>query len=261
MERDTKQQRRFLSSCCKVSHVITCLAPIIAGSLILSVLYQLLSTLEITIYDQSVSDSLSEMEPYLRVLVPIAVGGSIMFVITAMRNIQITVYFTRQRSYSRFLYILNWLASVLNVAAYVGFMMLAFNKNNGSDPEIKRHFIGTAIYFACVSVYGMLDSFLLLQQKQYPAILKVLMVLIALAATGAAAYYSYTALTPESDAVEYEWIAVALETIYIVLYSILFHIDPVEDELLTFFCCSRTRDTLRSDEKTLRESNNFYRLP
>jgi uncharacterized membrane protein YqjE len=37
----------------------------------------------------------------------------------------------------------------------------------------------------------------------------------------------------------YEWLAVVAAVAYVMLFTVLFQIDPVDDELAAFFCCRR----------------------
>lgn len=51
-------------------HILTCLLPVIGGSLVISVLVQLLVRLDQKIYDDSISNSLAAFEPYNAVVIP-----------------------------------------------------------------------------------------------------------------------------------------------------------------------------------------------
>mmetsp|Transcript_18870 Transcript_18870/g.40833 ORF Transcript_18870/g.40833 Transcript_18870/m.40833 type:complete len:178 (+) Transcript_18870:331-864(+) len=158
-----------------------------------------------------------------------------MSIVTAMRNIQINVYHRRQKSESRTMRFLNLIAAIANIAAYVGFVLLAlFDIDEpGQAPQI--HYIGAYMYFGLSGLYGVLHIFLLCKQTHYPMFVKILFTLVPLTTIACTIIY---AVKPEEN-IAFEWFSVALAAIYVGLFSILFLVDSVDDELRDFFCCRR----------------------
>lgn len=217
-------------------HVLTCLLPVVGGLLVLLVLLELLTGLGIGIGDKTISDALAAYRPYGAVLVPAAAGASFMFAVTLMRSVQIRVHFNRSRTYSRSLSVLNWVAAASNILAYVGFVVLAFWRTDGDDREVAVHYAGATAYFVFLSLYAVLHGYLLGRQTQYPIPLKLVFAALAVAGVASSAIFGF------AQVIECEWIAVVLASAYIMLFSVLFHIDPVEDELAAFCsCCCKRR--------------------
>lgn len=223
---DRKPQNKFV-------HFLFCSLPVVGGGLILVVLIELLISFQMTIFDNSVSTALAEYEPYITVLAPILVGSAFMFIVTAARNVQIKVYFSRERSYTWVRAALNTFAAVSNIAAYVGFILLSVFEQNGTEQEAQLHKIGSYVYFVLSSIYGLLHTYLLFRQDQYPTLLK----LIFAAATAVTVFSASSYGISRSTRFEFEWIASFGSSMYVMLFAILFHIDPVDDELSDFFCC------------------------
>lgn len=212
--------------------------------MILLVLFELMLWHSITIYDVSISEALAEYAPYNTILIPTFVGATTMFAVTMMRNIQIGVYFRRKSAYSVFMRTMNFLSTLVNITAYVGFVLLVFFKMGGGGQEQEIHYIGSVMYFTCSGVYAILNSILLLQQAQYPLAMRVFSMLLA--AAGVVATSLYGAFR---DWVEFEWMAVAIAALYIMLFSVLFHIDQVDDEIAAFFCCRKSPTTSVVDSR------------
>jgi hypothetical protein len=217
-------------------HYLFCFLPLVGSALIILVLVELWFRLQLNIFAITISDGLAFYDPYWQILVPALVGGSIMFVVTVARNIQIKVYFTRCLSYSLPLSILNFVAAVANIAAYGGYialMLFQTNPNGDGGQEEDIHYLGSVVYFSLSSVYGILHTYLLLRQTQYPFAVKAIFVLVAAVAAISTALYAIF----RDQVFVMEWIAVLFAAIYVLLFTILFHIDSVDDELAQFFCC------------------------
>ena len=97
------------------------------------------------------------------------------------------------------------------------------------------HYIGAYMYFVLSGLYGILHTFLLCKQTHYPMVCKIIFTIMPIATIVCTIIYVI-----DMDArFEYEWFAVALAAITIGLFSILFLMDSVDDELRDFFCCRR----------------------
>ena len=169
------------------------------------------------------------------------IGASFIFIVTIARNIQIKVYFLRDDSYSTCLAFVNLIAAAFNIAAYIGFIILAIFKTEGEGVDQRErdsHFIASLVYYACSSIYGVIHTILLWRQSQYPLWLKVLFTVITVATVTVSIVYGASVFAESSDIYELQWIGVISTSVYVIMFAILFHIDPVEDELAAFFCCN-----------------------
>jgi hypothetical protein len=149
------------------------------------------------------------------------------------RNIQINVYHRREGTTTCCVKALNFIAAVANIGAYVGFILLAVYPTD-SETVMGRniHTAGSYTYFVLASAYDILQTALLWQQKQYPCFLKIIFTLIPVVVVPVIIAYAV-----KQELTILEWFTVAIQSIYVGLFSILFGIDPVEDELRDFFCC------------------------
>lgn len=221
--------------CGACGRAILLLLPILGCTLVIATLYLLVYRLDREITDVSVSTCLADYEPKIEVLVLIMIGASLMFVVTVMRNIQISVYHRRQRSESIFVRIINFIAAAANIFAYVGFVLVALYDLDGPGDAPRIHLIGSYMYFVLSGLYGLLHSYLLCKQSQYPMFCKIVLTIVPLA--GVACSIVYVVL--QGNGYEFEWFTVALAAIFVGMMSILFLVDPVDDELGDFFCCRR----------------------
>ncbi len=211
------------------------LLPILGCSFVLATLYLLVYRLDVSIKNVSVSQCLADYEPKIEVLVMIFIGATLMFTVTVMRNIQISVYHRRQKSESIFVRILNFIAAASNIFAYVGFVLVALFDLDGPGDAPRIHLIGSYMYFVLSGLYGLLHSYLLCKQSQYPIFCKIVLSLVPLAGTACSIIYAVVM----GEGYEFEWFTVALGAVFVGLLSILFIVDPVDDELGDFFCCRR----------------------
>ena len=161
-----------------------------------------------------------------------------MFVVTIMRNIQINVYHRRQGSESTAMSVLNYIATISNILAYVGFILLAVFDLDDPNPSYRViHYVGSVMYFALAGFYGLLQAYLLCKQTQYPMFCKIVFTMVCSAAIASSIIY----ISNFDKNFELEWFAVALHAIYVGLMSLLFHVNPVDDELRDFFCCRKNQ--------------------
>lgn len=241
----THQNNR--SHCCL--RIILALSPLMGCAVILIFLYLL-------IYQEggkspketSVSQAMADYEPHVQILVLSLTGGTLMTIVTMARQIQIRESFGREGKLTTCLKITNLIASLSNISAYVGFVMLAINKTDSEvGNESQLHAIGSYMFFTLATFWGILQSSILFKQRQYPCCIKIVLLLLVVAELGTIIGYVILA----EKAYLLEWISVALIALYIGLFFVLFAVDPVDDELIEFFCCccrrGRNRVAKRSD--------------
>ncbi|KAK1747116.1 hypothetical protein QTG54_002460 [Skeletonema marinoi] len=193
--------------------------PLLGCNIILAVLYLLQAKLGITMNDSSVSQALADYEPNLEFL-----------------------------STTCGMKALNSIAAFANITAYAGFVLLAlFPVDAESERDRQLHNVGSYLYFGLSGLYGLLHTFLLWKQTQYPSIIKVMFTIVPLVTIA----FSITYVVKMEEAYMTEWITVALGAIFVGLMSLLFCVDPVDDELIDFFCCRRGGDKsrVRTDDK------------
>ncbi|KAL3916318.1 MAG: hypothetical protein SGARI_007981, partial [Bacillariaceae sp.] len=223
--------------CC--GHFLIVSLPLVVCSLTLAILGCLIANFEdgTTIQNISVSGALELYEPYSTIVLLAAFIAIISFAVTASRNIQIAVSMQRKRqkndlgSYSCFNRFLNVVSSVINVAAYIGFTLLIAFQLNQEEPAYagQAHYSGAIMYFIGIAAYSTMHSILLYYQdpENYPKWLKAM---FALVAVGILACVIAFGIDLQGN-VEFEWMAVVMMSLYMGLFSILFHIDNVDDEL------------------------------
>ena len=231
--------------CGIISHGIFLLLPIAACTLVLAALFLLAFNTGdgVKIAETSISLCLASYTPKAEVLLIITCGATLMFIVSIMRNIQINVYHRRLKSESLGLRAVNFIAAMCNILSYCGFILLAmFDVNYLHDGARMMHYVGAFMYFICAGVYEVFHTFLLWNQRQYPLLHKVVFTVVGLLSLTSIIIFAAT-----DEQYEFEWLAAALNAIYVGLVSTLFLVDPVDDELRAFFCCHR-RDSRRGDQ-------------
>ena len=224
--------------CGTCSHLILLFIPVLACSLVIAALYLLTYHLGVQITETSISLCLAIYEPKVEVLVVISAGATLMFVVTMMRNIQVDVYHRREGSQSTVMRVLNYIATISNILAYLGFILLAAFDTDDPNPSYRViHYVGSVMYFALTGFYGLLQTYLLCKQTQYPMFCKIVFTLVCSAAIASSIIY----VSNMAENFEMEWFAVALHAIFVGLMSLLFHDDPVDDELRDFICCRQSQ--------------------
>ena len=268
----TKKRSVLKRGIMSLSHVVSCLIPMIGGLLLISVLVLLLRSIDSETYDihgQTISRTLALYTPYKLVLIPMLVSSFLIFVVTMSRNIQVRVYFSRRKQYTNTISYINKFATIMNIFAYVAFIVVALNKDDpsfyGSNVERTAHLYAAALYFIFSNIYVVLHtSLLLLQRKeegtsddddddeeaqqggganetentgrmpqQFPLLLKINFALYTIVIVFSSVWFLMH--MHDSDVAIFEWVAIFFNALYIMLFSILFHIDPIEDELSEFF--------------------------
>ena len=235
--------------CGACGRLILLLLPILGCSLIIGSLMLLVHHNEVAITDVTISRCIADYDPKIEVLVMIISGGSIMFVVTKMRNIQINVYHRRQKSESKCMSALNMIAAICNCIAYAGFITLALNDVDGKSEAM--HMIGAYLYFILSGIYGLLHSFLLWKQVQYPLLCKIIFTIVPLATITCTIIFCIDTQAHYA----FEWFSVAMAALNCGLFSILFMVDNVDDELRDFFCCRRAGGRRGSTSSTTTRSS------
>lgn len=219
--------------CGACGRLILLLIPILACAFVLAALYLLANLPGVHITETTISDCLAVYESKGEILALVSVGATLMAVSSIMRNIQINVYHRRQRSESIATKVLNFIAAMSNIFAYAGFIILFTFDVDGPDDVERLHIVGATMYFALGGLYALLHMYLLCKQTHYPMFFKIVFAMFAFAIIASSIIFY---LKP-TELYVFEWFAVALDAIYVGLMGILFIVDPVDDELRSFFCC------------------------
>ena len=263
-------------------HIIFCGLPILAMSMILFTFFLILEqdvSYE-SLQEDHISGRLANYENYVGILIPMIIGGTSMFIVTKARNIQIQVYITRQRQSkqsslvnsnedesartkyqpSAFFWSINTFAAFVNILAYAGFICVGIFKTGEGQAMVTEsvsvHRVAAITYFIGVYIYMVLHTFMVIQQEdRYPAVFKILFTLLTMGGIGCITVYAISEKTTGEDEEAqhlFEWLAAIIAAVYVAFFSVLFHIDPVDDELIAFFscgCCGRRRSRLAAVKK------------
>lgn len=205
-------------------------------------LYELAEIYYASVSSDTISLVMSQYAPYPVVLALASVSCVLMSMVTVARNIQIEVYHRRTGSII-FMKFINYLSAIINVLAYVGLMVAVNFKVTQEDPEyaVQAHFLGFLTFFAGTATYAVLHSFLLWRQSEYPAPVKALFFVLAMVIVGSSLAFAIpiwiNGITSDQGATPvFEWVAVFASALSMGCYLILFFVDPVDDELGSFFC-------------------------
>mmetsp|Transcript_33150 Transcript_33150/g.38216 ORF Transcript_33150/g.38216 Transcript_33150/m.38216 type:complete len:389 (+) Transcript_33150:122-1288(+) len=143
---------------------------------------------------------------------------------------------------------INALATIINIASYIGLVILVLYKADDDDSS-RGHTIGAALFFWGTAVYAVLHCYLLWTQPNYHILLKLFFTLLTTVIMTSTLVFMYTRLdnvfgddygTAGLEMTVCEWIAVITTAVNIGFHSLLFYVDPVDDEIrdfLVFFCC------------------------
>lgn len=264
-------------------HVVTCLLPVAAASLFACILVLAQRSSGFGVTETTVSYALALYPNYPLMLALLVVASTLMYVTTAVRNVQVRIWFRRRygsylrscccccrrkkeeeeeevekpRSGSRLsapsatcLAVNNDLASVVNILAYVAFLLLAVFPVGSEGWRNDAHDYSAIAYFALSTLYGGMQTALTWKQGvHYPAPFKFVQLGLVLATLAAFAAYGYTYLGTDNPIYVAEWIAVFGSLIFVAFFAVMFHVDSASDELVEFFCpcCSRGG---KGDEKS-----------
>jgi len=226
---NTKGRSTRYGSCVRF---VLLLFPILACACTIGSLYLLMARTSVPISEATISKGLADT-PHTDIVVLISIGATMAAITSAIRNVQINIYHRRLQSESARMRTLNLIAAIANTLAYAGIIMLVQFDINGPDPSPLLHYMGAAVFFSLTGLYGVLHAYLLFKQNQYPTFCKIIFTMVPIAAIACILIFLAT------QRYEFEWFSVALHAFTIGLVSILFMVDPVDDELRDFFCCRR----------------------
>lgn len=147
----------------KCASVMLLTMPLFGCFMILGTLYMLVYNMGISINEMTVSSALADYEPTWEILVCLCTGAFCSFIVTISRSIQIGVYHRRNNSAFRGLRLLNFVAALINILAYVGFVILAIYPVDGEHEDY--HMFGAYMYFILIGVYALMHIFLLWKQQ------------------------------------------------------------------------------------------------
>jgi hypothetical protein len=154
---------RSRSTAGKCASMMLLMMPILGCSMILGTLYLLIYNMDISIYEMTISSALADYEPTWEILLMLCTGAFASFVVTISRGIQIGVYHRRNNSGFRGLRLLNIVAAITNILAYVGFIILAIYPVDGEHKDY--HLFGAHMYFGLIGLYAVMHIFLLWKQR------------------------------------------------------------------------------------------------
>jgi len=267
-------------------HSITCSLPIAGTSLFAWILVSAQRTSGFAITKKSVSQALAAYPDYDKLLVLVIVASSLIFATTAVRNVQVRIWFRRRygsylqsccccccpkrrsaggssglsKGSATSLAFTNDVASVVNILAYVSFLLLVIYPAD-APTEVGRmiHQFATIGYFALSIVYGIMQVTLTWNQgNHYPSFVRIVQLLLTIAGVGLSVVYGITYFATDNPIFLAEWIIVALNLVFIAFFSIMFHIDSASDELIEFVCpcCCGGGGEKRGTKK---EEDSYYR--
>mmetsp|Transcript_21278 Transcript_21278/g.61929 ORF Transcript_21278/g.61929 Transcript_21278/m.61929 type:complete len:242 (-) Transcript_21278:292-1017(-) len=233
-----------------VLHAITMLLPQAGTTLFACVLFFAWKNSGMAISELTISSAFAAYPDYKQLLLAMIAASSLMFVATIVRNIQVRIWYRRR--FGNYLQVLlrgskendardqsatrlamfNDVASVVNILAYIAFLVLAVVRTGDMDPI---HRIATVCYFTLSSIYAIMQTVLTTTQgDHYPRFVAIaqifLVVMILLGAVGCAVTFFYL----DSPRYELEWLAVVCNLIFVFFFSVMFHIDSAADELIEF---------------------------
>ena len=194
-----------------------------------------------TIQSQTISIIMKDYSPYWELILLSSVGAFLTCVVTIARNIQIYIYQQRHVDTTYTMNkLLNLVATIVNIISYIGLIITVAIKADSQDEII--HYIGAVLFFVGTGLYSVLHSYLLWTQKeQYNIFLKLLFTVFGVIIGVCSIVFGYSVLdgglSEEATLPEYEWAACITTSISIGFYTILFYMDPVDDEIRDFFLC------------------------
>jgi len=217
-----------------------------------------------SVQEQTLSAIMAEYESYWQLIVLSSLAALFTSMVTIGRNIQIFVSQNRlmlenpcannnnNKSSSSCCTksctskVINIIATLLNIASYIGWIIAVLYKAGEDD---LLHSIGAYLFFVGTAVYAVLHSYLLWTQQQYNIVIKLLFTLLATLIATSSIIFAYSRLDENTadkygtmglDLPVFEWVAIITTALNIGFMTILFYVDPVDDEIrdfLVFFCC------------------------
>lgn len=252
-----------------ISHTIIVFLPILGAALNLAAFILLIVKLGVeSVTTDSISTALAAYETKWETMTLILIGSTIIVVVTMMRDIQINVYHRREKSDTQTMRVLNIMAAIANILAYIGLVLLVIFDSNDPYPAPLIHLVGAGMFFILNSMYGVIHSYLLWKQTQkYPTWCKIVFTVLpmtSIACYGVFIYGYFAAASTLEDFKEYlagdevysiypeyEWLSIMLTITLSGFMSYLFHVDSVDDELREFICFRRTRSQSQEKERNI----------
>lgn len=242
-------------------HVITCILPIVSSSLFLFVPVVAVQNYDKPITEGSVSSAFAAYPNYDQLLTLLMIASTLIFATTAIRNVQVRIWFRRRygnylksscscccnrkssngqtnnsQGSSTYLAFANDVASVINVLAYVSFVLLAiYPADAPTESQRLIHNVSTVSYFCLSIVYSFLQTALTYKQG-YPKYVSIIQLVLAISGAVLALAFVVTRFVTENPLFLAEWLAVVFNLLFIAFFAVLFHIDSASDELVEFFC-------------------------
>lgn len=249
-------------------HVTTCILPLVASGLFAWTLLAAIQNYGSPITEMSVSVALAAFPDYNELLVLLISASTLIFATTAIRNVQVRIWFRRRygnylqscfccccnktsqaggRTNSRnnlsqgsatFLAFLNDVGSVVNVLAYISFLLLAIYPADAPTATGRMiHNIAAIGYFALTIVYAVIQVILTCKQgNHYPKFIGIFQGFLTIGSAVFTIIYVITRYGTENPFFLAEWLAVAFNLLFIAWFAVLFHIDSASDELVEYFC-------------------------
>ena len=245
----TNQTNR--KDCC--ARIFFAFMPLLSSAFIISFLYILMNVGGNDRTKVLIGQAMAAYERPAEIMV-LAVLGSVFAILTTIaREIQIRVYFSKDGEYTFCLQAMNSIGALANILAYVGYLLSVFNKYDDEDEKkALLHMGGVLMFLVLAPLYALLQCFLLFKQKQYSLFVKIIFLIVGVCEYGVSIAY----LVLKEQAIQLEWFAVALISLFNGLFFILFLIDPVEDELKEYFSFGCLRKKSGTSERKVSPSKN-----
>ena len=183
--------------------IITCSLPLVGTGLFTYIL--IATTGDTPITDWSVSDAFAAYPDYQKLLIVLIFAASLIFATTAIRNIQVRIWFRRRygnyltsccrkqqqpsdrstgqlsQGSAKYLAFMNDFASFVNIVAYIFFILLAvFPSGTGTASIQQVHNTSTVVYFTLALLYAILQTLLTCKQQHYPKYVSIIQIIVVL---------------------------------------------------------------------------------
>lgn len=247
--------------------VITCSLPLVGTGLFAYILFATVGDTSIT--EWSVSDAFASYPDYQQLLIVLIIASSIIFATTAIRNIQVRIWFRRRygnyltsccrkqqptngsnaqlsQGSAAYLAFMNDFGSFVNIAAYVAFILLAAYPSGTGTPSIQQIHNGSSLsYFSLSLLYAILQTLLTCRQQHYPKCVTIIQIVLVISTAALSLAYGYTFFFTDTPLYITEWLAVIFNLVFVAFFAVLFHYDSAADELVEYACpcCCRAGKT------------------
>ena len=237
--------------CC--ARIFFAFMPLLSTALIIAFLYILIYEGENDPTKILIGQAMAGYERQTEIMAISLLGSVFAIITTIAREVQIRVYFSRDGAYTFCLQMMNSIGALTNILAYVGYLLSVFNKYDDEDEsKTLLHVGGVLMFLVLAPLYALLQCALLFKQKRYSLFAKIIFLLVAVIEYGVTTAY----LVLKEKAIQLEWFAVALISLYNGLFCILFLIDPVDEELKEYFSFGCLRQKSGTSERKDSPSKN-----